>query len=72
MARACSAMNALWVAPGVAECAVIGVPHADFGEAVVAIVAPKPGSQTSSKNCSLTRERRSVRSFCNLSTGDFR
>ncbi len=26
--------------PGVAECAVIGVPHPDFGEAVVAVVIP--------------------------------
>ena len=30
--------------PGVAECAVIGVPHDDFGEAVVAVVAAKPGA----------------------------
>ncbi|WP_454674724.1 malonate--CoA ligase [Achromobacter pestifer] len=29
--------------PGVAESAVIGVPHADFGEAVVAVVVPKDG-----------------------------
>jgi len=29
--------------PGVAESAVIGVPHADFGEAVVAVVVKKPG-----------------------------
>jgi malonyl-CoA/methylmalonyl-CoA synthetase len=29
---------------GVAEAAVIGVPHADFGEAVVAVVVPKPGA----------------------------
>ena len=35
--------------PGVAECAVIGVPHADFGEAVVAVVAPKPGSTIDEK-----------------------
>jgi malonyl-CoA/methylmalonyl-CoA synthetase len=28
--------------PGVAECAVIGVPHPDFGEAVVAVVTGKP------------------------------
>jgi malonyl-CoA/methylmalonyl-CoA synthetase len=30
--------------PGVAESAVIGVPHADFGEAVVALVVPRPGA----------------------------
>jgi malonyl-CoA/methylmalonyl-CoA synthetase len=30
--------------PGVAESAVVGVPHADFGEAVVAVVVPKPGA----------------------------
>ncbi len=30
--------------PGVAESAVIGVPHADFGEAVVAVVVSKPDS----------------------------
>ncbi len=29
--------------PGVAETAVVGVPHADFGEAVVAIVVPRAG-----------------------------
>ena len=29
--------------PGVAESAVVGVPHADFGEAVVAVVVAKPG-----------------------------
>ena len=29
--------------PGVAESAVVGVPHADFGEAVVAIVVARPG-----------------------------
>ena len=40
---------AIEAVPGVAECAVIGVPHADFGEAVVAIVAPKPGSQLDEK-----------------------
>jgi malonyl-CoA/methylmalonyl-CoA synthetase len=26
--------------PGVSESAVIGVPHADFGEAVVAVIVP--------------------------------
>ena len=30
--------------PGVAESAVIGVPHADFGEAVVAVVVAKAGA----------------------------
>jgi malonyl-CoA/methylmalonyl-CoA synthetase len=29
--------------PGVAESAVVGVPHADFGEAVVAVVVARPG-----------------------------
>ena len=29
---------------GVAESAVVGVPHADFGEAVVAVVVAKPGA----------------------------
>ena len=35
--------------PAVAECAVIGVPHADFGEAVVAVVTPKPGAKLEEK-----------------------
>ena len=30
--------------PGVAESAVVGVPHKDFGEAVVAVVVKKPGA----------------------------
>ena len=34
-------INAL---PGVAESAVIGIPHPDFGEGVVAVVAPLPGA----------------------------
>ena len=34
------AINAL---PGVGESAVIGVPHPDFGEGVVAVVSPLPG-----------------------------
>ena len=29
---------------GVAESAVVGVPHADFGEAVVAVVVARPGA----------------------------
>jgi Acyl-CoA synthetases (AMP-forming)/AMP-acid ligases II len=35
---------ALETLPEVAEAAVVGVPHPDFGEAVLAIVALKPGS----------------------------
>jgi malonyl-CoA/methylmalonyl-CoA synthetase len=31
--------------PGVRESAVIGVPHPDFGEAVVAVVVPEPGAK---------------------------
>jgi malonyl-CoA/methylmalonyl-CoA synthetase len=31
--------------PGVAESAVVGVPHRDFGEVGVAVVIPKPGAQ---------------------------
>jgi malonyl-CoA/methylmalonyl-CoA synthetase len=31
--------------PGVAECAVIGVPHADFGEAVMAVIALRSGAK---------------------------
>jgi malonyl-CoA/methylmalonyl-CoA synthetase len=30
--------------PGVAESAVVGVPHPDFGEGVVAVVVAKPGA----------------------------
>jgi malonyl-CoA/methylmalonyl-CoA synthetase len=35
--------------PGVAECAVIGVRHADFGEGVVAVVTPKAGAHLEEK-----------------------
>ncbi len=30
--------------PGVAESAVVGVPHADFGEVGVAVIVPRPGA----------------------------
>ena len=35
--------GAIEALPGVAECAVIGVPHADFGEGVVAVVTGQAG-----------------------------
>ncbi len=31
--------------PGVLESAVIGVPHADFGETVVGVIVPEPGAE---------------------------
>jgi len=31
--------------PGVLESAVVGVPHPDFGEAVLAVLVPRPGEQ---------------------------
>jgi len=36
--------------PGVAECAGIGAPHRDFGEGVVAVIAPKPNAQLDEKD----------------------
>ncbi len=38
--------------PGVLESAVIGLPHADFGEAVVALVVPKTGAEMLEVNVS--------------------
>jgi len=35
---------------GVKESAVIGVPHADFGEGVVAVVVPMPGRSVSDQS----------------------
>jgi len=31
--------------PGVIECAVVGLPLADFGEALTAVVVPAPGAR---------------------------
>ncbi|MBS0254738.1 MAG: AMP-binding protein [Proteobacteria bacterium] len=36
--------EAIDAVPGVLESAVIGVPHPDFGESVVAVVVPRPGA----------------------------
>ena len=37
--------------PGVAESAVFGAPHPDLGEAVVAVVMPKPGAALDEARC---------------------
>ena len=36
---------ALTLMPGVADCAVFGIPDAEFGEALAAVVQPAPGAQ---------------------------
>jgi malonyl-CoA/methylmalonyl-CoA synthetase len=50
--------------PGVAESAVVGVPHPDFGEAVVAVVVPKPGAALRRKAMPATLKARSPTSRC--------
>jgi len=40
--------------PGVAESAVIGCPHGDFGEGVVAVVVPQPGATLSAEQLTQT------------------
>ncbi|MCC3264137.1 hypothetical protein LLE87_38850 [Paenibacillus polymyxa] len=37
--------------PGVSESAVIGVPHPDFGEAVVAVVVPRTARRWTPRRC---------------------
>lgn len=37
--------NALAQHPGVAQVAVVGIPHPDWGEAVVAFLVPAPGTE---------------------------
>ncbi|MCZ8072862.1 MAG: malonyl-CoA synthase [Paucibacter sp.] len=44
--------------PGVAESAVIGVPHPDFGEAVVAVLIAKPGASLEPAAISATLKSR--------------
>ena len=44
--------------PGVQESAVVGVPHADFGEAVVAVVVPHAGAPLSEAEVIATLKRR--------------
>ena len=45
--------------PGVVESAVVGLPHADFGEGVTAIVVPRTGRQ-GGRGCSACRARRAA------------
>ncbi|MEN2988676.1 malonyl-CoA synthase [Tistrella sp. BH-R2-4] len=49
--------------PGVAETAVIGVPHADFGEAVVAIVVREPGADTPDEAAVLAATHEALANF---------
>jgi malonyl-CoA/methylmalonyl-CoA synthetase len=44
---------AIEVLEGVAEVAVVGAPHPDFGEAVVAVVVPGPGAPSSEETVTL-------------------
>lgn len=44
-------------APGVLESAVVGVPHADFGEAVTAVVIRKPGDTTATADALIARAK---------------
>ncbi|QGT78054.1 AMP-binding protein [Guyparkeria halophila] len=46
----------------VAECAVVGVPDARFGEAVVAVITPKPDGEP---------DLRALRQFCNSRLTDY-
>jgi long-chain acyl-CoA synthetase len=55
--------NALYAFPGVAEAAVVGVPHPVFGEVPVAFLAPLPGS---------TLDPEAVRRHCAARLADFK
>lgn len=39
--------NALAAHPGVLDCAVVGAPHPDYGESIVAVVTPQEGAEIS-------------------------
>jgi malonyl-CoA/methylmalonyl-CoA synthetase len=44
--------------PGIDESAVVGVPHADFGEAVLAVVVPRAGASVDAQACIDALKRR--------------
>ena len=48
--------------PGVAESAVIGLPHPDFGEAVAAVIVAKPGASVDAANI-LAQLKTSIANF---------
>jgi long-chain acyl-CoA synthetase len=55
--------NVLYACPGVAEAAVVGVPHPVFGEVPAAFVVPSPG---------VTPDPEAVRRFCAGRLADFK
>ena len=56
--RQCSTRCRAW-----SRVAVIGVPHPDFGEAVMAVVVPEPGASARPRPASSPRSRRDIASF---------
>lgn len=55
--------NVLYAFPGVAEAAIVGVPHPVFGEVPVAFVVPMPGERIDPEK---------VREFCRIRLADFK
>jgi malonyl-CoA/methylmalonyl-CoA synthetase len=49
--------------PNIAESAVIGLPHPDFGEAVAAVVCPAPGNPAPNPAALLAESRRRLAAF---------
>ena len=49
--------------PGVAESAVVGVPHPDFGEVGVAVVIAKPGADARRGDADRRALKRSIANF---------
>ncbi len=49
--------------PGVRESAVVGVPHADFGEAVTAVVVPRQGDTSATEEAIIAALREKLANF---------